>query len=59
MYDLLKRLLFIAVVLMVKLAFEQTSFGERLSLKSHDLLHRPFLHGDTPVSAWYRTQVRA
>jgi hypothetical protein len=48
--DLLKGLLFIAVILMVKFAFEQTSFGERLSLKSHDLLHRPLLHGDTPVS---------
>lgn len=50
MYDLLKGLLFIAVVLMVKFAFEQTSFGERLSLKSQDLLHRPLLHGDMPVS---------
>ena len=39
-----------AVVLVVKLAFEQTSFGERLSSKSHDLLHRPLLHGDMPVS---------
>ena len=50
MCDLLKGLLFIAIVLTVKLAFEQTSFGERLSLKSHDLLHRPLLHGDMPVS---------
>ncbi len=48
--DLLIALLLIAIVLMVKLAFEQTSFGERLSLKSHDLLHRPLLHSDMPVS---------
>lgn len=50
MCDLLIALLLIAIVLMVKLAFEQTSFGERLSLKSHDLLHRPLLHSDMPVS---------
>lgn len=43
-------LLFIAMLLTVKLAFEQTSFGERLSLKSQDLLQRPLLHGNIPVS---------
>ena len=47
--DLLIGILFIAVVLAGKLAVEQTAFGERLSLKSYELLHRPLSSGDMPV----------
>jgi CHASE2 domain-containing sensor protein len=48
--DMLKGLVFVAFVLALKLAVEQTAFGERFRSKVNDLLHRPLSSDDTPVS---------